>query len=224
VGTCLRWVVLWAVISQCCFGAIWVETGSAGDLPATAQPTVGAGSLDSILGNLIAIDEVDMFSIRITSPLAFSARTIEQIGFNIPDPQLFLFSFAGRGVYMSDDGNGSQSVLPAAHPLGPSSAGFYYLAIGRFDNEPFSAGGRIFTNALAVNGPDPAAGGSLPITSWDRNVSGRIDFETFYEIQLTGAQFSNIPEPGSLLLFTAGLVLLVAQAFKPVSQVWPLTR
>jgi hypothetical protein len=194
---------------------VWIEIGDAGLLPGTAQDIDSPDPLDSILGNLgdgglDSIFDIDMFRIHIFDPLVFSATTIGS-PFNVSDPQLFLFGDDGRGIYMNDDDesglNGSQSLLPAGHPLSPISAGFYYLAIGWFDNEPFGAGGRIFEDLIGVAGPDFLAGGFDPVLSWDNNVSGRIDLPTAYQIDLSGAGVAApAPEPGTLLLLGVGLI------------------
>lgn len=149
-----------------------------------------------------------MYRIRITNPLQFSAFTIGAIGL-VPDPQLFLFDNIGRGVYANDEAFGSQPELPVGHPLGPALPGIYFLAIGRFDNEPLGAGGFLFTQnqGTAVNGPDLTAGGAGPVLAWSDNVSGRIDFDSLYGIALTGADFASVPEPGTFLLTAAGLTL-----------------
>ena len=101
--------------------------------------------------------------------------------------------------------SGSQSLLPAGHLYSPVSPGLYYLAIGWWDNEPFSSTGRIFaaTNPTGTNGPDFGAGGADPIASWNNYVLGRIDLSTNYQIELTGA--TGVPEPGTLLLVVSGL-------------------
>src|SRR5262245_47372329 len=111
----------------------WIES-SAGNLPSTANITIGPGPLRTILGNLSTLTEVDMYQIQLTDFLNFSATT--QDGPNlVDDPQLFLFNTAGLAVYMNDDGPGlgSQSMLPAGSPIGPHANGIYYLAIGWFD-------------------------------------------------------------------------------------------
>jgi hypothetical protein len=205
-------VTLTVVLCTCGLSgaATWTESGSAGSLPATAQDTVGLGVLSAIFGNLSTEVEVDMFRIRITDPLIFSAATLDGVGL-VSDPKLFLFSGSGLGVYANDDGlgTGSQSLLPANDPLGPLSAGFYFLAIVWYDNSPLNVNGNlIFLPGAGTMGPDPVTG-LLPIDSWNGDVLGRQDLPTAYEIQLTGAAFAvagdegQVPEPGSLLL-TAG--------------------
>lgn len=199
----LRLTYAFILLVQIGRAATWVEIGLAGPLPATAQRTVGTGSLDAIFGNLFEIDEVDTYLIRIVDPLNFSATTLGA-PFFIPDPKLFLFDVDGFGVYTNDDANGSQSELPANHPLSPTMAGLYYLSIARFDNTPLSPAGPVFEEALGVAGPDPI-GGALRVSAWNGDVTGRPDFDTFYEIDLTGAEFSNIPEPATWLLMSAGI-------------------
>lgn len=181
---------------------MWMETGPAGDLPATAEVVTGTAPLTAIIGSLDLLDEVDMYVINIVDPLGFSASTASVIGL-VPDPKLFLFSYSGAGVYMNDDMGGSNAMLPAGHPLGPISAGLYLLAIARFDNSPLGASGPIFSAGSTVNGP----AGSDIVTGWDRNVQGHIDFDALYRIDLTGAApVSTIPEPMSLSL-VAGAVI-----------------
>jgi hypothetical protein len=192
-------------------GLVWNEVGAAGNLPASAQVTLGVGPLTQIAGSLDELTEVDMFQIWIEDPLGFSAATVSS-SLSVPDPQLFLFDGSGLGVFMNDDADsglsGSQSELPAGHPSGPPAAGLYYLAIGRFDNEPFSDSGRIFMDSIQTTGPaDP--GGQDPVTSWNDDVIGHPDFETLYQIDLTGARAA-VPEPGTLAIVLSGLAGLSA--------------
>lgn len=190
---------------------IWTEVADAGRLPATAQVTTGSGQLDEINGELRDLREIDMYAILISDPLAFSAATVDS-PLNVSDPQLFLFDAAGLGVYMNDDAAGSQSALPAAHPLGPIAAGIYYLAIGRWDNEPLSAIGRVFADGAGTNGPD-ALGGAVPVESWNDDVVGRIDEPGSYRITLTGsavaaAAVSEPETPGLLALALSAMLAL----------------
>jgi hypothetical protein len=149
------WRILGAVLvlltaTTSCFGALWLEDGGdAGRELSTAQGIfAGTEPLDSILGNLDDNFDVDLYVIYIPNPLLFSAATVDAPGLNVPDPQLFLFNAIGLAAYMNDDDesglNGSQSLLPAGHLFGPILPGKYYLGIGWFDNEPFSATGRMF--------------------------------------------------------------------------------
>lgn len=207
------WIAVWlgSFPASTATGVVWNEVGSAGSLPASAQVTTGLGDLTRITGNLVALSEVDMFQIRIEDPLAFSAVTVAALGLHVPDPQLFLFDGAGRGVYMNDDADGglsgSQSALPSGHPFGPLAPGLYYLAIARFDNEPASDAGMIFPDSIQTAGAT-GPGAADPVISWNDDVIGSIDFETLYQIDLSGARPA--PEPGTLVILGSALAAWMA--------------
>jgi hypothetical protein len=213
-------------------GSIWVEgPDDAGRLPAAAQDTVGAGSLDEIHGSLDlpgflddAID-VDLFRIFVADAAAFSASTREIPGITVSDPQLFLFDSAGLGVYMNDDDdsglNGSQSRLPAGHMLGPVAPGFYFLAIGWFNNEPFSADGQIYSDAVGTHGSD-GPGGLAALSSWNDDVLAGVDPPTDYEIVLTGAMnatnLAAVPEAS--MIVTGAIIALCAEVGAVLTRGW----
>jgi hypothetical protein len=198
-------VVLTLLASQAVSHAdIWVEVGQAGQLPGSAQATVGLGSLDGIQGQLLTLNEVNMYKFAIVDPAHFSATTVGQPG-SLVDTQLFLFDENGRGVYANDDANGltKRSTLPAGSPFGPDHPGIYYLAISAFDRDPVSlpTNGLIFPSfpVTGVFGPT-GPGGAFPVTDWQGGATGTGS----YFILITGAAL--IPEPSSLLLLGSGLV------------------
>src|SRR5262245_55669109 len=120
-------------------GAIYAESGDAGETLVTSQGTGGLSPLDQIAGNLVA-SNADIFSINIHVPAAFSATTVGGASF---DTALFLFDSAGNGVLFSDDSSNTiRSTLPAGSLPGP--AGLYYLAISSWDYDPNSTSGEIF--------------------------------------------------------------------------------
>jgi hypothetical protein len=181
-----------------------LEVGDAGDLPGTALLTdVG---LDAILGNLSAPDpndaifDIDMYGLQIMDPFGFSASTVGSPGLNVEDPQLFLFTAAGVGVFMNDDDpsglNGSQSALGPL-PVG-FGAGLYYLAIGWWDNEPLSAIDDLIFDPISSLAASPD-----PVASWNNDVLLRIDSPTAYQINLTGTVA--VPEPATLTLMALGV-------------------
>lgn len=183
--------------------APWLEAGDTGSLPESAQKTSGVGALTLLAGDLVELADIDLYWILIKDPSLFSAATIDAPGFLVPDPQLFLFDHLGFGVYSNDDASDSQSELPSGSLFSPTLPGRYLLGIGRFNNEPLSTTGLIFTEDIGINGPDLSAGGASPLVAWDGNVSGRPDLDTRYLIAITGAEFA-VPEPGSFLLVCAG--------------------
>ena len=202
-------------------GAIpWTEVGDAGDLPATAQIPTGSGALTSISGSIpsTSATDADMYRLHISMPSTFSATTVGTngaIGLQLQNSQLFLFNAAGLGVYGRDDNPSTfRTTLPAGSLLGPQIPGDYFLAISGFARDPVSPGGLIFpsspnTTLFGPTGP----GGALPVNGWT-GLEAATASRGNYRIDLTGAEFVSVstlvPEPGTLLLFAAGLFGILA--------------
>lgn len=177
------------------FSQVWVETGDAGELPGTAQVTMGAGALVSITGDN-SLGDADMFAIMITDEASFSATTVGVTGF---DTQLFLFNSAGMGVTFNDDSAASfQSTLTSTFV---TSNGLYYIAISGFDYDAASGGLEIWLDTPfgVERAPDgPGAGGA--VDGWLDSGAGGV-----YEIILTGAEYAAVPEPGTFIAIGIGL-------------------
>ena len=197
-------------------GPIWSEGAvDAGDLPGTAEVTVGVGPLESIQGHLLGIDDIDLFAIRITDPAGFSATTVSP-NTEFLDTQLFLFDADGFGVVANDDTEDFEfnATIPAGEV---AAAGLYYVGVSELGDDPVSLTGLIFpvrgfvdpplfTDVVGPTGP----GGANPLVAW--NVDGFSEsifppFSTSYEIVLTGATFAAVPEPTSFALFAAGSLI-----------------
>jgi hypothetical protein len=192
----------------------YIESGDAGNLPATAQSAMGAGTLTGITGSTSSADLQDMYLINIRDWQNFSAGVDPAVGTGSTtfDTQLWLFREDGTGVIANDDCPGGcpgfhshiSGPTPTDGGTGLTSNGNYYIAISGFNNDPVSAGGAIFTQVdfaelSSADGP----GGASPITGWD-TVAGATGS---YTIGLTGANF--VPEPATLsLLALGGLAIL----------------
>ncbi|MBI3782567.1 MAG: hypothetical protein HY270_04115, partial [Deltaproteobacteria bacterium] len=171
--------------------ATWAETGDAGDLLASAQATMGCGSLTSIAGTKEA-SGADLFQISITDPAAFSASTAGMA--TNSDTQLFLFDTTGLGIYANDDisSSNNRSTLPTTRPPGPTVAGTYYLAISQYNRDPASTGSQLIfpdTPFISVVGPT-GAGGASPLSAWVANGGSAGTSSFTYTIDLTGAAFA----------------------------------
>jgi hypothetical protein len=196
---------------------IWCEKGNgdAGSLPDSSQVTLGAGTLNSIIGQINdGTTGADMFSIFISNPAAFSANFAPYAANAVPglaEAALYLFDFNGNGIEAADDG----SIALGAF-AGP--AGIYYIDISPDGNAPrYKTGGNSFpifpaftSGVIAM--PVPGAG---PIKNNSQNGCGTA-CQGGYDITFTGGgvQPSNLPEPASMLLTGVVLVGLGAAGLK----------
>lgn len=196
-------------------GAVYMESGDAGDLPSTVQVAAGAAGtpltgLNGALTLTNGVSDSDLFQIFINSPSTFSASLTSFLpGANNFDSQLAIFNAAGQGIQLDDDDPASgapQSALPAGNALMSSqTAGLYYLLVsgsGRY--AVTSAGNLIFANftdgttdSTVVQGPLNA--GAIAGYTGSSNEAGR------YVISLAGAQFVLVPEPGTWALVALGM-------------------
>ncbi len=163
------------------------EVGDAGDLPESAQATP-SGALTGIRGTLSA-DDVDMYAIYITDPLAFSASTQCTTFF---DTQLFLFDANGNPVSFNDDapeGGSSQSRLDGSCI---PSAGLYYLVISAFDRDAADCNGAELwadTPYGAIRCADGTGSGRVGGWTGSHSASGT------YIVNLTGAEGASPGDP-----------------------------
>ncbi len=163
-------------------------------------------------------DYEDLFLIRIPDLSLFAARTEFPKDPPIPplvNTMLWLFYPDGLGLLANDDRPPPPPMLVPQllsafdfRDIPPESVpppGCFYLAVSRFDNQPFSIGGRIFnlddppgrTQISLADGP----GADDPFSDWDR-VGDPAVFGS-YAVYLDGAQWC--PEPTSVVLLTLAL-------------------
>ncbi len=205
------------------------ENPDAGDLPGSAQATVGPDgtALDAINGEIENDADQDMFKIIIDDPVTFSAST-NNAATTLPggDTMLFLFDENGLGVLASDDIDGLNfKTTLAAGSLDDAGglAGVYYIAISKAFTVPSSNAGD--PGAGEMWNPDRLGGATTTLDfdfipnrgpGWDVAVATWFpfpfdDFAGSYRIELTGASFA-LPEPSSALALAIGALGLAGCA------------
>ncbi|HBY59811.1 MAG TPA: hypothetical protein DEH78_08295, partial [Solibacterales bacterium] len=107
--------------------------------------------------------------------------------------------------YANDTASGAQAALPPR----VFPAGIYLIAITAAGYEPAAGGAPIFPpiDYFTVFPEDVRdAGTGAALTRWTGFYS-LLDLPASYEIDLTGAEFIAIPEPGTIALLCGGLLL-----------------
>jgi hypothetical protein len=156
----------------------------AGQTLATAQTPAAANSEVRVITGVFGVDDVDIYKVSVCDPQAFMATT--RFSNPLLDTQLFLFKDNGRGVIMNDEvpvglpgANSHASTLTGE--LIPAS-GNYFLAISRWDVDPMTASGTIWSDdppntVRAPDGTDPTGA----LASWTGSGASGV-----YRISLTG--------------------------------------
>jgi PEP-CTERM motif-containing protein len=192
----------------CTAGAgVWNEgdngEGDAGKLPASANITIGVGSLTTICGNLTdASGGADMFEISITGS-SFSAITSLR-GSSALNPALYLFNSSGVALFAENDisGTNDQAQIQVASGLTP---GEYFLVVAPDNQQPKAPGGaEIFGNITGTTGQMTPVASDTNLKSW----TDAGDSSGQYVVSLTDAGFAESPEPAAFALVGAGLLAL----------------
>jgi hypothetical protein len=193
----------------CTAGAgIWNEgddgTGDAGKLPATANVTVGSGSLNEICGSMSnTTTGGDMYELIINGS-TFSAVTAAAPTNGLNDPALYLFDSTGAGL--DADNDISVSNLQAGFTLTGLTPGIYYLAIMPNNQQPEHGNNEIFGNITGTTGTKTPQPGNAHVDGWTNAGTGTTG--AAYTITLTDAVFATTPEPATMGLMGLGLGLL----------------
>jgi hypothetical protein len=192
--------------------SIWNEgdngEGNAGGKPNSANITVGIGSLTDIIGKLGDVSTgADMYEIYISDPAIFSATSTGNTGNPVVDPALYLFNASGDGLFGNDNISGTdlQAQIPAG-TLDALSAGLYYILIAPSGNLPEDKNGNsIFGSITGTTGVVTGSGAVIKSYGGTPNPD---DSGKGYDIQLTGAEFAETPEPSTLAFTVLGIGLL----------------
>ena len=179
----------------------WCEAavGDAGGFIANAEATKGTGALNSIIGNIgNGTAGTDLYSILIENPAQFSATLAAYTSTGYTgetNAALYLFDATGHGIEAASEGTALSSFV------GP--AGYYFVGVvpnGNLTEYTANGASSAVFNPF-VNGQDslPVAGSSA-LDKYSQDGCGT-SCTGAYEVTLNGAQYSNLPEPGSLALF-----------------------
>ena len=187
-------------VSSAATAQTWAESGDAGDLPGTAQVTVGAGILSTITGTIGASD-ADMYAIMITDANLFFAQSHSNS--TTMDTQMWLFDSTGMGVSFNDDWVGGTTLQSAITDLFVNSTGLYYLAISGYDFDAMSGGLEMWLDTPFVSERAPDGPGAAGVV--DGWATTGTPATGTYEINLRGAEFATVPEPGTIVAIGLGL-------------------
>ena len=187
----------------------------AGQYISTALYPDGVGPLNSIYGEVNGRGGADMYAISIQNTSAFSASytpssfTLASGANTLADSQagLYLFNADGTGVEAGDGTTGLAGFSGAA--------GTYFIMITGDGNAPeYNAGGMnsaIFAPFVAGQESLPV-GGAGALSAYSGGGCGT-NCAGGYEINLTGAGYSAVPEPASIAL-TGGLMSVLGLMFR----------
>jgi len=180
-------VFLLSVTTTASFAQTWSEVGDAGDYPATAQTTAGAGALTTITGSLFADSDVDVYCIRITDEAAFKAR-LQCVAWLGPSP--FLFDASGVGVATTDECSAGDKLISSTFV---TTNGVYYLAIAPMPIIAYSGVDAIWLPVLSSERAPDGPGAANPVNAWGG--APMVQPVNPYTVYLTGAEFCDAPVP-----------------------------
>jgi hypothetical protein len=160
---------------------VWNEDGDAGDLPATAQSTLGTGALTQIKGSLASPTDVDMYCIQVPNRFAFVACLQCAV---TQGPNIWLFDAAGNGVETNTQCSAGCKQINGFYL---ATAGTYYLAVSYDAVYPYSGGGSIWNLLYTSQRPPDGPGAPGPVSSW----SGPPNVQPInpYSINIGGVEF-----------------------------------
>ena len=178
------------------------EAGEAGQLTTTAQ-VLGSG-VTQITGSFITDDRADLFKFYHPGG-AFGATTVGTAG-TVFDTQMFLFDSAGFGLIGNDD---VPSTSRSALSLASLAAGYYFLGLSDFDQDPVDAtNAEIFPDDFT--GQVTAIGGRGALANWNLSF---VNAGTYtIDLRTATGDPGTVPLPGTLPL--AALALAAGAALR----------
>lgn len=162
---------------------VWNEVGDAGDLPGTAQATVGNGGLNTINGNLASPFDVDMYCLNLNF-VGASVVCLQCVVTQGPD--VWFFDAAGNGVAATTTCQaGCKQMILNVPP------GNYFVAVSYDGMLPFSPNGPIWNPTNLPQHPPDGPGAPGPVVAWSGNPL--VQPNNPYQLQLQNFSYCAAP-------------------------------
>jgi hypothetical protein len=191
LGTFVAVVLFGLVTATGVRAQVWNEVVDAGDLPATAQVTVGTGPLTVIQGSLNSPTDVDMYCVNVTDPGGFFACL--QCFVN-QGPNLWIFNATGNGVAANTLCQAGCKQVTNAFV---TSAGTYYIAVAYDAIYPYSGSDIMWNPAYVPERAPDGPGAAGAVTSWAGTPN--VQPPSSYQISFSGTAplYCTAPTPAS---------------------------
>jgi hypothetical protein len=200
-----------AVLNVQTIPGVWIEEGDAGDTLATAQVTLGSGSLTNIQGTIPDGWDNEVYKIQVTDFAHFSAAVTAPEGGN---SRMALFDANGMGVVYNDDTDTSQlSAIDYATSRRPVANGVFYLGVC---SQQKYFGSMVGVDSVSIWSPDTPTVQQLPDgpgkSSPFAGFGGYGGSLVNYSIALTGVGFagSDISRTVTLQAQLAGTSIIIS--------------
>ena len=166
---------------------VWSEAGDAGDLPASAQTTVGEGALTTLIGSLASDVDVDMYCIQIVDEASFLARLQCAV---MLGPSPYLFDSSGVGVATNETCSGGDKLISSAFV---TTGGLYYLAVAFGGRAALAGADDIWLPAITTERAPDGPGAANPVDGWGGVPV--VQPQNPYTVFLAGVEFCDSPVP-----------------------------
>lgn len=144
----------------------WSEAGDAGDQLATAQPTLGIGSLTTITGALDSPTDVDIYCVRIgPTPRALGLPVVSLQCVVMMGPNAWVFDGAGLGLATNETCQAGFKQVTST-TVAPGSSQTMYVAVSYYGIQPLSGPGPIWLSSVPGERSPDGPGAAAPLVGW----------------------------------------------------------
>ena len=164
---------------------VWNEQGDAGDLPGTAQTTIGNGGLTTINGQLANPSDVDMYCLNLDF-VGASVVCLQCVV--IQGPDVWFFDAAGNGIAATTTCQSGCKQMILTVPTGT-----YYVAVSYDGMLPQSPNGPIWNFSNQPQRAPDGPGAPGPVVAWAGSPS--VQPLNPYQLQLQNFSYCASPVP-----------------------------